>query len=310
MRIRNKNVPSIVYISLLALLVPITIFSTYLHFAGYGTDVYRDKNVNKEFKYDGKLYFYEDGILIGTYTCKSENCDYASNYDDDVNYDLKYHKYENKKVDKIINNRYAFIVDDGDLVILYDILEGINIATYGGVKNYGIGIENDNYIVKLEYNSWGVIDLSKEIPELIIPFSYSYIGLLDLVIDNKIVADNYVVFDGVYWKIVNNKHVNITTTFSNNIVNYDSNLVVTKSNNLYSIYDYRGNKYLPNDYLYIDIVDKYLILVDSTNNLVVYNTSDNIYSSNYIINDINSIETKFNDEKIEIYFDGNLQITI
>ena len=57
MRIKNKKVPIIVYSLLLLIVLPLTVYSIYLHGEGYGIGKVRDRNVNKLFKFEGKLYF-------------------------------------------------------------------------------------------------------------------------------------------------------------------------------------------------------------------------------------------------------------
>ena len=62
----------IIMIVLLIIALPAAIYGTYMHFQKDSLS-----NKNKEFYYEGKLFFYDNDTLLGTYTCKSENCGYA-----------------------------------------------------------------------------------------------------------------------------------------------------------------------------------------------------------------------------------------
>lgn len=310
MRIRNKKIPFIVYISLLAIILPITVFSIYLHSKGYGSGKTRDTNVNKLFKYEGKLYFYDEGILVGTYTCETTACDYAKETIDDNNYVLDY--YEDNSIEPITglyNHRYVFISDTADKVILYDALKEEIISEFLAVKNYTIGLENDRFIVKLDNNLWGVIDLSGEFPNRIISYQYNYIGVQNQIINDglKLESDLFAVYVNNAWKIVNSQEVLLSTDFTEPIFKYDNNSVITKQNNMYHLYDYSAKKILEKDYKYANYLDKYFLLVDNANIVYTYEKSNGFLSEKGYIRDISSIEIKDNKD---VYYDGSLKFSI
>ena len=100
---QNRKSTLIVIIVLLVIFLPLAIFTTTMHM--------KDKNQviespNHEFFYNGKLYFYHNDELLGTYTCESDDyCDYAISRNN-FSYELAEHKGETNEKIPLINNRY------------------------------------------------------------------------------------------------------------------------------------------------------------------------------------------------------------
>lgn len=69
------------------------------------------------------------------------------------------------------------------------------MAMYKSVKNYGIGINNDYYIVMGVTGNYGVIKIDKDEITTVMPFTYEYIALqndVDLE-NNKLSTDAFIV---------------------------------------------------------------------------------------------------------------------
>ena len=158
------------------------------------------ENINKEFKFYGSLYFYDNEELLGTYKCNYDTCDYASTMIDDNNYSLNYYKEATEEKVELINKRYAFINDsktnNKDEIILYDVINQNVVSTLSGIKNYSIGIDNDYIIVRNHENKWGVMKMSGN-AGLIIDYQYDFIGLINNINSesNKIISNHFKVKD-------------------------------------------------------------------------------------------------------------------
>ena len=300
----------IVYISLLAIMIPITGFSIYLHNAGYGIGVERDTNVNKLFKYEGKLYFYDEGKLVGKYVCQTDECDYAYETLDDDKYNLDY--YDDEKIDQfngLINHRYAFITDGSDTIMLYDAASESVFSEFKAVKNYTIGIEGYHYITMLDNNLWGVLDLGSELPTRTVSYQYQYIGVQNQIANDStsLVSDMYVGFDGTNWKIINRGDIIISVDFDESIYKYDNNTIVTLDNDIYRVYDYNGKTLISNDYKYANYIDHFILLVDFENTIYTYDVTDGFITSRGVVLDVSSIEIQ---NGKDVYYDGELQFTL
>ena len=309
MRIKNKKVPIIVYSLLLLIVLPLTIYSIYLHNEGYGIGKVRDRNVNKLFKFEGKLYFYDEGILVGTYTCKTTDCDYAVETIDDDNYVLDYYDDGTKDfVSGLFNNRYAFI-SDGGVTMLYDALDGMIVGEFNAVKNYTVGLAKQRFIVMSKDNLWGVIDLSGDFPNLIVSYQYNYIGLKKALDEDEslyLQSGRFAAYDGANWKIINDKDTILSVNITEPIRNYDTNSIITLNNNIYRVYDYNQKRILEKDYKFANYINNYILLVDFSNIVYLYNkSSGNIFEKGSIM-DVSSLEVKGTD----IYYDGELQFSI
>lgn len=310
MQIKNKKIPMIVYISLLAIMIPITGFSIYLHYEGYGIGVERDTNVNKLFKYEGKLYFYDEGKLVGKYVCQTTECDYAYETLDDDKYNLDY--YDDEKIDQLvglINHRYAFITDGSDTIMLYDAASESVFSEFKAVKNYSIGLEDNHYITMLDNNLWGVLDLGSELPTRTVSYQYQYIGVQNEIANdsNSLVSDMFVGFDGTNWKIINTGDIIISVDFDESIYKYDNNTIVTVDNDIYRVRDYNGKLLISNEYKYANYIDHFLLLVDFENTVHTYDIKDGFITSRGIVLDVSSIEIQ---NGKDVYYDGELQFTL
>ena len=128
-------------IILLIIFIPCSIYGTYTH-------ITTTANLKQEFKFDNKLYFYENEKLLGTYTCKKEDCDYATYSNNDMKAN-------------VINSQYTFI-NDNEKIYLYNITSKKSIETYDEIQN------TFGSVFKVRQgNNWGAINVSNTITSLI-----------------------------------------------------------------------------------------------------------------------------------------------
>ena len=146
MKNKYKKGALIITLILLIISLPLTIIAIIYKLNGSA------ENPNKEFYYDNHLYFYNsNGELITKYECMFKNCGYAIQTNLDNEYNISYYKSDDNLVDGIIDGKYAFISDYKDkqsIVNLYDLENNEVYANYKSVKNYGIGIIDNYYIVE------------------------------------------------------------------------------------------------------------------------------------------------------------------
>ena len=231
------------------------------------------ENVNREFKFNNKLYFYDMLNLIGTYDCKSNNCDYVDSFVDDVDYSLKH--YKNEKQDKIslISKRFAFIIDDSKEILLYDVVNSSIINKYKAVKNYGIGIKDNYYIVKDLNNKWGVIKLDSS-SNLVIDYKYEFIGLHSEIDEETKLINNeiFVVKDVNGWKLIDKNDNSKSTYFINSIYDYNDKFVITNNGNYYYINNAdSGTLISSNLFLSANFINNYIAVLNSSKEFYILN---------------------------------------
>lgn len=305
----------------MVIIIPAAGYGTYLHLQN-GSSTNDTNNPNKEFHYNNKLYFYNYNNLIGTYPCENSICDYAYETIDDTSYALNY--YDDKVIDqvKMVNNKYAFIVDTSSSsdshyydtpIILYDIVNQRKIASFKAVKNYTIGIENNIYIVENTDSQWGVLSLG-DTTSLLIPYSYNYIGLHNKVANNttNLEADTFVVKDSTGWKLVNNKNGNLTTSsYTNNIYDFNNKYIICKNNDYYYLYDYNNALVVSFGYKSLAFVGDYVAVLNSANQFYILNPQTNIdMSERYVISSLNDVKYELTSSGITITINGTLKETV
>ena len=281
MQKKNKKHVFIIIIVLLAIFLSLGLGGFILALEGAQSSLISKAptNIDREFFYEGFLYFYDENEkLVGVYECqnKSGHCGYALETIDDNSYSLNYYNDETIDEVKMINNKYAFIVDaitkddSSNKIYLYNILDSRIVLELVAIKNYTIGIEENRYIVKNADGKWGVLSMDSENPVTIIPFEYDYIGVKD----NKnefgyLIADKYVGYKENQWYVIDNNNANLSAAYNNMIADYNGNYVITKAL-YYYLSDYTGNLlYNGSGYREISFTGNYINLLNRTNFLVV-----------------------------------------
>lgn len=303
---KYKKGAFIITLVLLIIALPLTVVGIIFNYKNDSVD-----NPNKEFYYNNHLYFYNNNEeLLAKYECMFKNCGYANevNYDDD--YGIKYYKSNDKIVNGIINNKYVFISDYKDeqnSIYLYDLEKNDIYATYKSVKNYGIGIVNNYYIVESLTGTYGIIKIENGEVINVLPFAYDYIALQDDIDleQNKLLADIFIVKKENKWYLVDENEAEFTNGSEQPIIAFDSLSYIIKNEN-YSIYNYDGTSKLFGSYKYLNYISKYIEVKDANNNYYILDKSTMTLASKlYQITDESVIDTKINDEdKIEIIIDN------
>ena len=312
---KNKKITLWVIIFLLILFLPITIFSTVMH---YQNTRPKEENPSHEFKYDGKLYFYQDNTLLGTYSCQNfaEYCDYADSVVNST-YSLNEKKIENTIKLPIANKRFVFLRDSKteelaeSNIILYDLSLKREIGKYKEVKNYGIGIENDYYIMKNENDLWGIVSFEEGI-NLKIPFTYDYIGLTNKINSetNKVESNIFAVQKEGKWRLIDINGATFTEEINSEIFSYNNEYIILKENSNMRLVNYSLEEII-GSVKYINFYNKYLEIIDINNLYYLYDLNTNIrVSNNYLVNSIEDIALEIVNNEIQIIKNGNIEETI
>ena len=269
----NRKVTFIFTIIFLIITLPLAGIGTYYHLE-------KEKHINKkqEFKFDGKLYFYNNKELLGTYTCENFNeyCDYAP-IKAKKEYKLDEYPNETGRKSTLMENQYALLFDtktslltEAD-ILLYDVKNGKTMGQYKEIKDYGIGIDNDLYIIKNTDGLWGVLSLADGV-DLKIPFGYTYIGLKESVseLTGKIEANLFAVLKDGTWKLVDVNNTELTSGFTEEIFSYNEEYVVTTNNDKMTLLNYKGEIALEGSYKYLNFHNKYIVIMDEANKFYLY----------------------------------------
>ena len=284
---KNKSV-LIIIIILLVIMASFSIISIYFKFSAPSEtkeetpkkEQTEEPTIDNANYKDGKLYFYDkDNNLIGDYTCKKAPCSYAVSEIDDKDYAIDYLETETVSIDVLLNN-YAFINDNNN-VILYKINTKEEIETFKAVKNYNNMMPEDYMIVKDSNNKWGIIKLGENI-ERIASFDYDFIGIKNILINNKLDVTNFIIKKENLWGIIDNTGDLMSNYLSGEITSFNDVLISVKNNDIYYLYDYNGKRVVDeNGFNYISFVDKFINIIDKNNNLYIYDyINDKKISSN------------------------------
>ncbi len=276
-----KNKPTlIIIIVLLVLFVPMVIFGT----------------VNKFKKSNAQE-------IVLNYAKSSIN-----KIDENVNV---YKKGTKDKIDKFLVNgkEYTFIEEDGT-VYLYSLKDGIKVIDYQAINFYNTDIENNYLLVKRE-GKWGVLDLSSL--KLVVPCEYDYLGLHDDLDDGILNSESFIVGENDTYSIYSLSADAGFKKISNNYTSiiYDYNvsqlLLALKVDKRYGLYDFAGNRFYDNYEIQdVRITDNYLVFIDDTNYMYIFNGLFTDPESVYINDDWNTFEVKETSESLEIYLDNIL----
>lgn len=247
---------------------------------------------------EGNLYFLNDNEEeIGSYECtnKDDNLCFVglnSNRDDfDVAKLVDSEGNVKEQRLPIIESNYVFIYDNKNEkdteIVLYSIKDKSVVARYLQVKVFDSG----NIIVQGTDGKYGLINLdsTKGLVQ-VLKNSYSYLGMIDG--ESNLIAKTK---DGYF--IIDNKGKELSEAFDSNIKikSYNKNFVVALTGKDYSVYDYKGNL-IATGYDFINVYDKYVLLVDS-NRLYVKDLEKNKYTESGIkLNSSQYIKTYVYDE--------------
>lgn len=309
----------ITIIVLLLLFIPLTGVGIYYKFINVPKEVVLE-NTNKELHFDNKLWFYDEaGELLGTYLCETSNCDIATNWQADSEYAIRSLKPEDSTQFSLVNDRFIFLKDFEDPssheAFLYDILSSTSYKSvaYSSVKNYGVGIENDIFIVENAMHKYNVVQL-KNILEPILEFEYDFIGLIESYNENnQILADFFVVLKNGTWNILDANGALLTENFAEEIVTFNGTYIITvDTSNQYHLMNYQNEKMLEENFANLSFTDRYLNCTTLNDEFYVYDLTQNrIVGESITINAGDIVETKMNDKgNLDLYINDVLKDTI
>ena len=297
----NRKGVFITIIILLIIFLPLSISSFLLHVMQEKSNQNIDSNPNHEFYHAGKLYFYDkEDQLLGTYPCQNEHCGLAKNALVDSKYSLDYYKPQ-KDIIEPIKDKYAFLIDNENKeeqkVLFYDIKNERVMTTYQAVKNYGIGIENDMYIVTDKNGKYGILSLEND-PKITIAFDYDFIGIANFVNEDeqKIMNDLMATYKDGSWYLMDFNGAILTASITNEIVSYNGQNIIVKKGNEYQLVNYNNLNMLEEDtYSKLSFTGKYLNQLDKNNYFTVIDLNNRkklmepilIQSTDQIISKIN-----------------------
>ena len=306
----------VVIVLLLLLCLSFGGYGLFLHLT-YDEDAVVAENVNKEKYFDGKLWFYNDqGVLLGTYTCDTENCDIGKDTVDDDAYALDSYKPAESDYLPIINDRYVFIHDgEGESLFLYDIVNDMAYKTnrYNSVKNYGVGIADNDFIVSNDNNQYGVLNLTSN-PYLFISIDYNFIGLPnDLDENGQVISDYFVTLQDGYWNIIDRNQAVLTQGITDEIVDFNGeSIIVLNSEEYYRLVDYNGRDRLSESFKALSFIGRYLNCTTLDNEFYLYDiTTNQEVSERYMISPTDEVLTSVDpNNNIVISINGTVMETI
>lgn len=247
-----------------------------------------EANVNKNYSYvnyfAGKLYFYKDEEkeeLLGFYNCLNENTvdmkstKYSSCFiatdslfgDNDMLPDG--YLTRNSTV-PIINDKYAFIYDGNNNIVLLDIVNKESKSSY--LKIESNTLHNDGKITKYSGNldvivqnkkgNYGVVTIGKDNVSVKHGFNYSKLEFL---------GDNFLGLDASNnWRVLFDNVESMG--FSSKIRGYNSTkrFFKTLENNKYYVYGESATKLVDEGYTYVELYNDFYAGLDSDRNLYIY----------------------------------------
>lgn len=309
-----QKISLIVIIVLLFLFLPLTGYSFYLN--SQSNQVNKEKeNVDKEFLFDGKLWFYnEKNELLGTYTCEHTYCDYGSSYENDSSYAIDSYVPEEQLYLPMVNDRYVFLKDteekDSHEVFLFDIKNNLSFKTnsYASVKNYQIGLKNNLFIVESKEH-FGVLELN-DLPVLKLSSTYDFIGIPKSQLeDDALLTDYFITLKNNEWMIIEQNEAKLTSGIEEEIVTFTGEHIITQDvNKNYHIKDYQNTNVLTEDFVNLHFVDRYLACTTKDEFYIYDLTRKEIISKIHTIVTSDVIKTEVN-EKNEIVIHINDVIT-
>ena len=302
----NKKNVFITIVILLCIFVPLTIIGIFNK-----TNISPiEKNPNHETYYDGYIWFYDsNNKFLNKYECVTEICKYSTPTINDDKYGINYYKDGRLTNISIINDKYTFITD-GVGIHLIDVVSGNTLQTYNEIKTYNTKLENDYYIIKDKHNLWGVIKVSDELKG-ILPFEYSFIGLVNRTKDDVLKTDKFVVMKDNKWKLVGVDNTEISKEIERVITNYTDKYLISETNEDVKFYSYEGFEQLKSLTIKKHIlIDEYIAVITDKYLLIYDDLSGNYLKSIILNNSESKIEVEKVENKLQIKIDDKITETI
>lgn len=292
----------ITIIVLLIIFVPCSIYGTIKH-AKMNQEVVLDDNVNKEFIYNNKLYFYENDKLLSTYECST--CNVATNTYN-TEYHTNYYKFGEVNIEPVINSTFGIFQNNGK-TILYNLVGSQIVDTYDEVINYGV-LATNKFLINKKDNKWGIIFL--DFSNNTISNEYDYIALPAHLNGQTLDSTKFIVSKNNLWYILKEDGTLFKEATSKEIVDFNDNYYITYDGN-YHIYDYNNIEYLT--YLSkknVYGVGKYVFIESANNLLLIYEKCNDTLRQQVVLPEHESMYFQVKENAIDIMLDQKLFQTL
>ena len=301
----------VVIIVLLVIFVPLAVMGTYQHITKEEQEI--AENVNHEFIFNNRVYFYVDDNLVGTYECS--NCATVEPIVDDENYHTNYYKYGTLDFDEILSPSLAMF-KEGDKIIVYNIVLNMKLnVLYDAIKTYGVKNSN-NLILAQNGSSWQALTLNETGLVTAISGTYDYIGIPSHIIDDVLDSSKVIVKSGNNWQIIDVNNNESIVLSNQEIVDFNDNYYVVYSD-AYRIYNASNNMEVLDNIVkkHVAMIGDYILIVTDTkvtdtNNLLVYENNNLNTFETYTLPAFEDIYFTITDNNLNVILDGNLQESI
>lgn len=296
----------VVIIVLLVIFVPLAVMGTYQHITKEEQEI--AENVNHEFIFNNRVYFYVDDNLVGTYECS--NCATVEPIVDDENYHTNYYKYGTLDFDEILSPSLAMF-KEGDKIIVYNIVLNMKLnVLYDAIKTYGVKNSN-NLILAQNGSSWQALTLNETGLVTAISGTYDYIGIPSHIIDDVLDSSKVIVKSGNNWQIIDVNNNESIVLSNQEIVDFNDNYYVVYSD-AYRIYNASNNMEVLGDIVkkHVAMIGDYILIVTDTNNLLVYENNNLNTFETYTLPAFEDIYFTITDNNLNVILNGNLQESI
>lgn len=298
----------VVIIVLLVIFVPLAVMGTYQHITKEKQEI--AENVNHEFIFNNRVYFYVDDNLVGTYECS--NCATVEPIVDDENYHTNYYKYGTLDFDEILSPSLAMF-KEGDKIIVYNIVLNMKLnVLYDAIKTYGVKNSN-NLILAQNGSSWQALTLNETGLVTAISGTYDYIGIPSHIIDDVLDSSKVIVKSGNNWQIIDVNNNESIVLSNQEIVDFNDNYYVVYSD-AYRIYNASNNMEVLDNVVkkHVAMIGDYILIVTDTkvtdtNNLLVYENNNLNTFETYPLPAFEDIYFTITDNNLNVILDGNLQ---
>ena len=296
----------VVIIVLLVIFVPLAVMGIYQHITKEEQEI--AENVNHEFIFNNRVYFYVDDNLVGTYECS--NCATVEPIVDDENYHTNYYKYGTLDFDEILSPSLAMF-KEGDKIIVYNIVLNMKLnVLYDAIKTYGVKNSN-NLILAQNGSSWQALTLNETGLVTAISGTYDYIGIPSHIIDDVLDSSKVIVKSGNNWQIIDVNNNESIVLSNQEIVDFNDNYYVVYSD-AYRIYNASNNMEVLDNIVkkHVAMIGDYILIVTDTNNLLVYENNNLNTFETYTLPAFEDIYFTITDNNLNVILDGNLQESI
>lgn len=294
----------ITIVVLLVIFLPLGVFGAVKHKSLSKEPV--DNNTNKEFLFEGKVYFYDEGVLKGSYECS--NCDKAVTKIDDTEHNTHFYKKGTDELYPILNSNYGIFLE-GESTNLYNFGTKMVTLKFSFVKNYNVSHKNPVLIVS-NSDGYGVINVTSMMP--IVPIVYDYIAIPNRVVDGILDTSKFIASKNGMWVVIDDTNQYLMEAVNDEIVDFNDRYIVTKNlDGNYSIWDYKKNAYLPViNKKEVYCIGDYIAVLASNNVLNVYKDINQGVVNSVTIANYKELELEMLNNIIEVFVDGRKQESI